>query len=137
MEEVKAAGIEDLELCPFCDFATIPAPTDKIFRCLNPECMKESCRQCHQPSHLPYKCNEIEEKDDEVKKRIYIENKMTEALLKKCYKCGKCFIKSDGCNKIKCPCGALQCYLCGEPVTGYVHFNGQGGDEYHKYISFK
>jgi TRIAD3 protein (E3 ubiquitin-protein ligase RNF216) len=44
MEEVKAAGIEDLESCPFCDFASIPPQEDKVFRCLNPDCMRESCR---------------------------------------------------------------------------------------------
>lgn len=134
MEEVKAAGIEDLEMCPFCDFATIPAEADKIFRCLNPECMKESCRQCKEPSHIPLKCDEVE-KDEDVKRRTYLENKMSEALLKKCYKCGKRYIKSDGCNKITCTCGAMQCYVCGEPVSGYQHFNGQGGDKYHLYVS--
>lgn len=81
MEEVKAAGIEDLETCPFCDFATIPAVGDKLFRCLNPECMKESCRQCKEVSHIPFRCDEIE-KDNDVKIRTYIEDKMTEALLR-------------------------------------------------------
>ena len=42
--EVEAAGIEGLVSCPFCPFASIPLPEDKIFKCLNPECMKESCR---------------------------------------------------------------------------------------------
>lgn len=61
LEEVKAAGIEDLEMCPFCDFASIPPHEDKVFRCLNPDCMRESCRyvarlfnvpQCKVFSHL-------------------------------------------------------------------------------------
>lgn len=43
-EEVKAAGLEGLVSCPFCHFASIPPPEDKVFKCLNPECMKESCR---------------------------------------------------------------------------------------------
>lgn len=81
LEEVKAAGIEDLEFCPFCDFATIPAPGDKIFRCLNNECMKESCRECREPSHIPLRCNEVE-KEEDVKLRTYIEDKMTEALVR-------------------------------------------------------
>ncbi|KAI4471115.1 ubiquitin conjugating enzyme 7 interacting protein-related [Holotrichia oblita] len=130
LEEVKAAGIEELEMCPFCDFATIPAPGDKLFRCLNPECMKESCRECKEPSHVPLRCDEIE-KDDDVKRRTYIENKMTEALIRVCYKCGMKFIKADGCNKMTCSCGAMMCYVCGKPVTDYRHFNGQGGDKYH------
>lgn len=44
LEEVKAAGIEDLETCPFCDFASVPPREDKVFHCLNPDCMRESCR---------------------------------------------------------------------------------------------
>lgn len=44
-EEIAAAGIEDLVACPFCNFQTImPNPEDKVFKCLNPECMKDSCR---------------------------------------------------------------------------------------------
>lgn len=81
LEEIKAAGIEDLISCPFCDFATILPPTEKIFRCLNEECMKESCRECKEPSHIPLRCDEVE-KDADIKKRTYIENKMTEALLR-------------------------------------------------------
>lgn len=129
IDEVKSAGIEDLESCPFCDFATIPTPGDKIFKCLNDECLKESCRQCKELSHIPYRCDEIE-KNDEVKARTYIEDKMTEALLRKCWKCGMKFIKEDGCNKMTCRCGALMCYVCGKPVDGYNHFNGQGGTNY-------
>lgn len=91
LEEVKAAGIEDLESCPFCDFATIPAPGDRVFQCLNPDCMKESCRKCKGPSHIPLRCEEVE-KDSEVEKRTYIENKMTEALLRYLARENKCYI---------------------------------------------
>jgi len=52
---------------------------------------------------------------------------MTEALIRNCYKCRKPFIKQDGCNKMTCDCGAMMCYLCRKPVTGYDHFVGQGG----------
>jgi TRIAD3 protein (E3 ubiquitin-protein ligase RNF216) len=44
-EEVKQAGIENLVSCPFCSFATIMEDeNDKVLRCQNPECLKESCR---------------------------------------------------------------------------------------------
>lgn len=130
LAEVKAAGIEDLESCPFCDFANIiNNQEDKIFRCLNPDCMKESCRLCKEPSHIPLKCDEVE-KDEAVKARTYVENKMTEALLRKCYKCGTKFFKEEGCNKMTCSCGAQMCYICGKAVTNYKHFNGIGGDRY-------
>ncbi|KAF2904452.1 hypothetical protein ILUMI_01733, partial [Ignelater luminosus] len=129
VEEVKAAGIEDLETCPFCDFVTIPAEEDKLFRCLNPECMKESCRLCKEPSHVPLRCEEVE-KEDNIKVRTYIEDKMTEALVRKCYNCGIKFIKADGCNKMTCSCGALMCYVCNQPVRDYKHFNGPGEDRF-------
>ncbi|KAF2879984.1 hypothetical protein ILUMI_26187 [Ignelater luminosus] len=127
MEEIKRANLDGLETCPFCDFATIPSPDDKIFHCLNSDCMKESCRECRHISHIPLRCNEIEY-DEDVKMRTYIENKMTEALLRKCWKCSKVFIKESGCNKMTCSCGANMCYVCGQAVTDYRHFGDENGD---------
>ena len=44
-EEVRSASIDGLHSCPFCNFASIMVDkNDKVFYCLNPECMKESCR---------------------------------------------------------------------------------------------
>lgn len=128
--EIKAAGIEGLEMCPFCDFASIPNETDRIFKCFNPDCMKESCRNCKEPNHIPLHCDEIE-KDENVKARTFIENEMTEALLCKCFKCGTSFFKEEGCNKMTCTCGAQMCYVCKKPVKDYTHFNGIGGHQYH------
>lgn len=68
-------------MCPFCEFAAIPASEDKVFRCLNSDCMKETCRLCKEPSHIPLRCEEVE-KDADVQVRTYIENKMTEALVR-------------------------------------------------------
>ncbi|XP_034235979.1 uncharacterized protein LOC117642170 isoform X3 [Thrips palmi] len=130
-EEVKAAGIEDLVQCPFCDFCNIPPKDDKVFRCLNPDCMKESCRLCKEESHVPLRCEEVERKS-EVEIRTYIENKMTEALVRTCWKCSRKFVKEDGCNKMTCTCGALMCYVCRQPVKDYSHFNGQGGDNFER-----
>lgn len=42
--EVTAAKVEGLVSCPFCHFASIPPPEDKVFKCLNTDCMKETCR---------------------------------------------------------------------------------------------
>lgn len=44
VREIKAAGIEGLETCPFCDFCIILPPDIIRINCLNPECCKESCR---------------------------------------------------------------------------------------------
>ncbi|XP_050507732.1 E3 ubiquitin-protein ligase RNF216-like [Diabrotica virgifera virgifera] len=124
-EEIRKANVDGLEVCPFCDFATILPDEDKIFKCENPECLKESCRQCKHESHVPKRCNEIEY-DEDVRRRTYIENKMTEALTRTCVNCKKSFVKSNGCNKMTCVCGAKMCYLCGEAVNDYSHFR-EGG----------
>ncbi|XP_011169726.1 E3 ubiquitin-protein ligase RNF216 [Solenopsis invicta] len=125
--EVEAAGIEGLVSCPFCHFASIPPPEDKIFKCLNPECMKESCRLCKKLNHIPRKCeSEIEKKSEAA--RLYLEEKMTEALVRKCYRCNRIFYKEEGCNKMECICGAKMCYICNKPVTDYKHFQGQGAE---------
>ncbi|KAF5278107.1 hypothetical protein FQR65_LT03623 [Abscondita terminalis] len=126
MEEIKRANIDDLETCPFCEYATIPPPDSKIFKCLNEDCMKESCRECRHVAHIPLRCNEIEY-DEDVKMRTYIENKMTEALLRACWKCNKVFIKTSGCNKMTCFCGAQMCYVCKQAVRDYTHFDQGGG----------
>ncbi|CAH0559360.1 unnamed protein product [Brassicogethes aeneus] len=128
--EVEAAGMADLEVCPFCEFGAVPHEADKVFRCLNPDCLEESCRSCKRTSHLPLKCEEVEN-DEDVRARTYIEDKMTEALLRECWKCKARFFKEEGCNKMTCHCGALMCYICGKPVIDYSHFNGIGGDKYH------
>lgn len=112
--EIEKADIEGLEQCPFCPFATImdtKPEENKLFMCQNPDCGKESCRICKEMSHIPLRCEEVE-KDAEVRKRTYIENKMTEAMIRKCWKCSKPFVKMDGCNKMTCDCGASMCYLC-------------------------
>lgn len=80
MQEVQKADIPGLEYCPLCsNWAMIPDPDDKIFHC--EACNKESCRECKHEAHVPKRCNEIEY-DEDVKMRTYIENKMTEALVR-------------------------------------------------------
>lgn len=124
--EVLAAGLTGLVSCPFCHFATIPPEGDKVFKCLNTDCMKQSCIICKEPNHVPYRCDEVGKAD---KTRKYIEEKMTEALSRVCYNCRKTFIKEEGCNKITCTCGAYMCYLCDKRVTNYDHFRGQGSND--------
>ena len=51
-----------------------------------------------------------------------VEEAISEAKIRKCYKCHKPFVKSDGCNKITCGCGAKQCYVCRAAIKDYTHF---------------
>jgi E3 ubiquitin-protein ligase RNF216 len=48
---------------------------------------------------------------------------MSAAFIQKCNKCFKPFVKADGCNKMTCSCGNLQCYICGENIKDYTHFD--------------
>lgn len=47
---------------------------------------------------------------------------MTEARVRKCHSCGMGLVKSEGCNRMSCRCGAFMCYLCRQPISGYDHF---------------
>jgi hypothetical protein len=52
-----------------------------------------------------------------------VEEAMTAAFVRVCNKCKKEFLKEDGCNKMKCPCGNSQCYICSQNVEDYGHFD--------------
>ncbi|KAH6895708.1 hypothetical protein B0T10DRAFT_557892 [Thelonectria olida] len=121
---LRTAGIKNLVSCPFCDYTAEchPVEIDKEFRCQNPECKTVSCRLCQKETHTPLSCAEAN-RDDGGSARHRIEEAMTAALLRNCNNCGAPFIKSDGCNKMKCPqCRHEQCYVCSKPCD-YSHFN--------------
>ena len=124
-KDIRDAGLDDLEECPFCDYKAIlpPIEEDFEFRCANPECEKVSCRRCKSVSHIPISC-EQHAKDNQINSRHKIEEAMTAALIRACKKCKKQFIKQDGCNKMSCPCcGNLQCYVCSTTIRDYNHFD--------------
>ncbi|XP_064112540.1 uncharacterized protein LOC135219584 isoform X3 [Macrobrachium nipponense] len=126
-EEIAAAGVENLESCPFCNYmVSMPNQEDKIFQCWNPDCMIDSCRICKEPSHIPFRCDEIEKKGQR-NARTYLENEMAEAMIRECPRCKKRFIIEAGCNRMTCPCGAIMCYVCKQLIDttngdGYSHF---------------
>lgn len=127
-KDIRDAGLDDLEECPFCDYKAILPPVDEDFefRCANPECEKVSCRRCKASSHIPISCEQYA-KDNKVSSRHKIEEAMTAALIRSCNKCNKTFIKDYGCNKMTCPsCGHRQCYVCSASIKDYEHFAGDG-----------
>ena len=129
VEEIVAAGVQGLECCKHCGKANICNPDDKIFYCINEECLKHTCRLCNEDIHIPLTCEEVE-KDVETKNRIKIEEKLTEAMMRTCYHCKTAFMKTEGCNKMTCSkCGKSMCYVCRQPVQHYEHFynTGNGG----------
>jgi TRIAD3 protein (E3 ubiquitin-protein ligase RNF216) len=128
-QDIRDAGLEDLEECPFCDYKAImpPVEEDFEFRCANPECEKVSCRRCKALTHIPISC-EQHAKNQKACSRHTIEEAMTAALLRSCNNCKKQFIKEYGCNKMTCPsCKNVQCYVCSETLKGYDHFDQHPG----------
>lgn len=124
-QDIRDAGLEDLEECPFCDFKAIMPPIEEnfLFNCQNPECEKVSCRRCKLTSHIPISCEQYA-KEQKANSRHVVEEAMTAALIRSCNKCKKQFIKEYGCNKMTCPsCRNLQCYVCSETLKGYDHFD--------------
>jgi E3 ubiquitin-protein ligase RNF216 len=124
-KDIRDAGLDDLEECPFCDYKAILPPIDEDFefRCANPECEKVSCRRCKSISHIPVSC-EQHAKDNKINSRHKIEEAMTAALIRSCNKCKKTFIKDYGCNKMSCAsCGNTQCYVCSANTKDYNHFD--------------
>ena len=84
-EEVSEAGLEGLVSCPFCPYQTVmEGEADKVVVCRNPDCGRESCRMCKLSNHVPLRCDEVE-KTEGLRKEI--EEKLTEALVRECWKC--------------------------------------------------
>ncbi len=113
--------------CPRCCYFEIPDENvpkgqNPIFECKNPDCKVKTCRICGKESHIPLRCDEAGN-DLDLVKRLIREEKMTDAMLNKCRKCGRRFYKEFGCNRIYCVCGNSQCYLCGKTTETYVHFD--------------
>ena len=71
---------------------------------------------------LPVLLNTEYQADKKLSAKHIVEEAMTDALIRKCNKCKKPFLKEEGCNKMKCSCGNQQCYVCSEDVTDYAHF---------------
>lgn len=126
--EIAAANLEGLEQCPFCDFKAIcdPIEVDTIFSCQNPDCFKVTCRKCLETSHLPRSCEDVKN-DRGLSARHKVEEARSAAMMRPCPKCKTNLIKEEGCNKMRCRCGAFFCYVCKTDLSKlrdpYGHFD--------------
>lgn len=84
--ELRLADMDDLETCPFCEFAAIlgPIEEDKEFRCENSECGEVSCRLCKEKSHIPKTCEEFKRENTTLNARHAVEEAMTAAMVRTC-----------------------------------------------------
>ncbi len=85
---LRAAGIENLETCPFCPFAAEypPVEVNKEFTCQNPDCEAVSCRLCRKGTHIPKTCEEVE-RENGPSARLTIEEAMSAAMIRNCNQC--------------------------------------------------
>ncbi|BES89537.1 ring finger protein 216 [Nesidiocoris tenuis] len=119
--EVQEAKITGVVFCQRCEYAAILDDSIVIFKCL--KCQFELCRKCNKESHVPRKCGETEQEDQQKQIRKQAEETQTSRVLRHCGNCKKPFVKSSGCNLITCVCGAHSCYNCGATGVGYDHVN--------------
>ena len=129
-ENMRLAEIEGLAKCPFCDYAEIypDVSENKVFQCKASGCKKASCRLCNLPSHIPKSCTEAKAEQG-VSERHFLEEAMTDALVRRCPKCQTPILKDSGCNKIVCTkCRCAICDFCGKDISkeGYNHFAERG-----------
>lgn len=121
-EAIVQAKLEDLVYCPFCNF---PCEVDKgvhVLECPNPKCLKDSCTQCKEASHIPLRCEEVEKVSDTALRRK-VEEMMSKAVIRECNSCKAELVKTDGCNKVTCRCGSTMCYVCRQTIPrNYSHF---------------
>ncbi|KAH9326084.1 hypothetical protein KI387_006262, partial [Taxus chinensis] len=90
-----------------------------------------SCVKCKEPSHIPFRCEEVEkgfgimhvmQKSETTLRRI-IEEVMAKAVIRVCNSCKAELVKVDGCNKVTCKCGITMCYACRKTISkNYSHF---------------
>jgi TRIAD3 protein (E3 ubiquitin-protein ligase RNF216) len=113
-EELSAAGLENLVSCPFCPYQTIMDNLqDKVIRCLNPECGRDSCRKCKMANHIPLTFDEVI-----TRSRRRLEEELTMSWVRECSNCKINFERISGCHMMTCPrCGQMTCYTCRQSVT--------------------
>ena len=125
--QIEQAGLgANLAMCPKCGYQAEVPQMQNIFECPVESCQFRSCRKCGKASHIPLRCEEVQNnRRDEG--RLKIEEALSEAKMRTCPKCNNKFIKSVGCNRMTCACGMKMCYVCRKPLDkvrgkGYKHF---------------
>lgn len=109
--------------CPYCTYSTLEEPQFDYFQCYNMDCALKSCRTCKLVYHPEMTCEEAGKKS---KRKIDYSFKVDSNLIRNCPKCDIQTLRTDGCSKMTCSCGAKFCWLCEKEVKGYDHYCGCG-----------
>ena len=97
---------------PGCEYAFFFNQGEYHFRC--PLCNKEYCLNCKDEWHRNLTCQQYRDSKDVNKLDQQFMDFVKGAKFKMCPKCKFWVEKNQGCNHMKCRCGADFCYLCGD-----------------------
>eukprot|EP00804_Cyclotella_cryptica_P015466 CCRYP_008077-RA/>CCRYP_008077-RA protein AED:0.23 eAED:0.32 QI:95/1/0.5/1/0.66/0.5/4/0/596 len=119
-EELETAGMKCWK-CPGCAYIGFLEREYRWIACS--QCNESYCTMCDDKVHKDRTCDEVrreKQRFQDPKHRAH--EAMSQACKRFCPHCNQEYMKSDGCNKIRCKCKMLSCYLCGVKIPGYSHF---------------
>lgn len=93
-------------------------------------CKTSWCRQCLlTPYHEGKTCLEVEIAEQKSENAKFIWEMSRQGKIKFCPTCKSPTYRPGGCNKMYCnSCGSKWCWLCGEKIYGYDHFNSRAAN---------
>ena len=97
---------------PGCEYMFFFNPGEFNFLC--PMCNKNYCLNCKDEWHRGMTCQQYKDSRDVSKLDNQFFQFVKGAKFKMCPKCKFWVEKNQGCNHMKCRCGADFCYLCGD-----------------------
>ena len=97
---------------PGCEYMFFFNPGEFNFYC--PLCTKHYCLNCKDEWHVNMTCQEYKDSRDVNKLDDKFFQFVKGAKFKMCPRCKYWVEKNQGCNHMKCRCGADFCYLCGK-----------------------
>jgi hypothetical protein len=97
---------------PGCEYMFFFNPGEHNFLC--PLCNKNYCLNCKDEWHRGLTCQQYKDSRDVNKLDNQFFQFVKGAKFKMCPKCKYWVEKNQGCNHMRCRCGADFCYLCGK-----------------------
>ncbi|KAF8621904.1 hypothetical protein AX15_007400 [Amanita polypyramis BW_CC] len=111
-------NVEQYKYCPTATCTQLyRASTDTgrpgtVLTATCPSCALDLCTACHKPAHPGLTCAERQAQDPSENDILNAQWASTNGA-KKCPTCSVWIQKTDGCNHVRCRCGAHMCWICG------------------------